>query len=63
MVIFLSRRQQVKPALFDLLSPERFPQVAAQTVLPGRPGKPLPVPSGLHLHLADALAAQGITRL
>jgi len=53
----------MRPELFDLLSPDRFPQVEAQTVLPGRPGKPAPLPSGLHLQLADALAAQGITRL
>lgn len=49
--------------LFDLLSPERFPQVEAQTVLPGRPGKSASLPVDLHLQLADTLAAQGITRL
>ncbi len=49
--------------LFDLLSPDRFAQVEAQTVLPGRPGKSAPLPADLHLQLADALAAQGITRL
>ena len=49
--------------LFDILSPERFAQVEAQTVLPGRPGKVAPLPSGLHLQLVDALGAQGITRL
>ena len=49
--------------LFELLSPERFPQVEAQTVLPGRPGKPAAMPEGLHLQLVDALAAQGIKRL
>jgi DEAD/DEAH box helicase domain-containing protein len=53
----------MRPELFELLSPDRFPQVEAQTVLPGRPGKPAPMPAGLHLQLADALAAQGITRL
>jgi DEAD/DEAH box helicase domain-containing protein len=37
--------------------------VEAQTVLPARPGRPAPVPTGLHLQLADALAAQGIKRL
>jgi DEAD/DEAH box helicase domain-containing protein len=49
--------------LFDLLSPDRFAQVEAQTVLPGRAGKSAPLPGDLHLQLADALAAQGITRL
>ena len=49
--------------LFDILSPDRFRQVEAQTVLPGRPGKPATLPNNLHLHLVDALAAQGITRL
>ena len=49
--------------LFELLSPDRFPQVEAQTVLPGRPGKSAPLPADLHLQLADALAAQGITRM
>jgi DEAD/DEAH box helicase domain-containing protein len=53
----------MKPGLFDLLSPERFPQVETHTVLPGRAGQAVPVPAGLHLQLADALAAQGITRL
>ena len=49
--------------LFDLLSSDRFPQVEAHTVLPGRPGRSAPLPADLHLQLADALAAQGITRL
>jgi len=49
--------------LFELLTPERFPQVEAQTVLPARPGRPVPLPPDLHLQLADALAAQGIKRL
>ncbi len=53
----------MKPALFELLSPERFPQVEAQTVLPGRAGKAVPLPADLHLQLVDALAAQGITQL
>lgn len=53
----------MRPGLFELLSPERFPQVDAQTVLPGRPGKAAPMPAGLHLQLADALAAQGIVKL
>jgi DEAD/DEAH box helicase domain-containing protein len=53
----------VKPSLFDLLTPERFPQVETQTVLPGRSGKSAPLPAELHLQLADALAAQGIPRL
>ncbi len=59
----LARRTHLKPALFDLLSPERFPQAETQTVLPGRAGRPTPMPEGLHLHLVDALAAQGITQL
>jgi DEAD/DEAH box helicase domain-containing protein len=50
-------------ALFDILSRERFPQVEAETVLPGRAGKPAPLPSELHLQLVDGLAAQGIKRL
>ena len=49
--------------IFDLLPPDRFPQVERETVLPGRPGKPTEVPEDLHLQLADALAAQGISRL
>lgn len=49
--------------MFDLLSPTRFSQVEAQTVLPARPGRPAPMPAGLHLQLADALAAQGIKQL
>ncbi len=53
----------MKPALFELLSPERFPQVETQTVLPGRPGKPTSMPTDLHLGVVDALAAQGITQL
>ena len=58
-----SRQARVRPELFDLLSADRFPQVEAQTVLPGRPGKPAALPAALHLQLVDALAAQGITRL
>ncbi|MFH0916844.1 MAG: DEAD/DEAH box helicase [bacterium] len=58
-----SRQVRMRPGLFELLSPERFPQVEAQTVLPGRPGKAAPIPADLHLQLADALAAQGIPRL
>jgi DEAD/DEAH box helicase domain-containing protein len=58
-----SRQARVKLGLFDLLSRDRFPQVETDTVLPSRPGKAVPVPSGLHLQLADALAAQGITQL
>jgi DEAD/DEAH box helicase domain-containing protein len=53
----------VKPALFELLSPDRFPQVETQTVLPSRAGKPAAMPADMHLHLVDALAAQGISRL
>lgn len=53
----------MRPELFDLLDPARFPQVAARTVLPARAGKAVALPSGLHLQLADALAAQGISRL
>jgi DEAD/DEAH box helicase domain-containing protein len=53
----------VKPALFDLLSTERFPQVETETVLPGRPGKPTAMPTDLHLRIVDALAAQGISQL
>ncbi|MCL5734660.1 MAG: DEAD/DEAH box helicase [Actinobacteria bacterium] len=53
----------MKPELFDLLTPERFPQVEAQTVLPGRPGKAVSIPEGLHLQIVDALAAQGIKQL
>lgn len=34
-----------------------------ETVLPGRSGKPTPMPTDLHLHIRDALAAQGITQL
>ncbi len=58
-----SRQARVRPELFDLLSADRFPQVEAETILPGRPGKPSPLPAALHLQLVDALAAQGITRL
>jgi DEAD/DEAH box helicase domain-containing protein len=57
------RQARLKPDLFDLLTPDRFPQVEAQTVLPGRPGKSAPLPDDLHLQLVDALAAQGIKRL
>ncbi|HLA81097.1 MAG TPA: DEAD/DEAH box helicase, partial [Thermoleophilia bacterium] len=53
----------MKPELFELLTPDRFAQVEAQTVLPGRPGKAVPIPEGLHLQVVDALAAQGIKRL
>lgn len=53
----------MKPELFDLLDPDRFTQVTARTVLPARPGKTTPMPTTLHLHLADALAAQQITTL
>ena len=49
--------------LFDILSPGRFPQVEAQTVLPGRAGKSAELPRDLYLQLVDALAAQGINRL
>src|SRR5512139_256916 len=49
--------------LFDLLSSDRFPQVEHDTVLPARPGRSAEMPKGLHLQLADALAAQGISRL
>ena len=63
MAAILSRRAPVTRELFELLSPDRFPQLEAQTVLPGRAGKPAPMPGGLHLQLADALAAQGIKRL
>ena len=45
--------------LFDILSPERFPQVEAQTVLPGRAGKVAALPNGLHLQLTDALGRPG----
>ncbi len=57
------RQSRMKPDLFELLSPERFPQVATRTVLPARPGKSASMPSDLHLQVVDALAAQGITRL
>jgi len=61
--VISSRRVRVKPELFELLTPDRFVQVEAETVLPGRPGKPASLPADLHLQLVDALAAQGITRL
>jgi DEAD/DEAH box helicase domain-containing protein len=57
------RRGRLKPDLFELLTRERFPQVQAQTVLPARAGKAVPIPSDLHLQLVDALAAQGIRTL
>jgi DEAD/DEAH box helicase domain-containing protein len=63
MAPLFSKKEHVRPGLFDLLSPERFPQVEGGTVLPSRDGSAVPVPSGLHLQLTDALAAQGITRL
>ena len=63
MVAIFSRRANVSRALFDILSRERFPQVEAETVLPGRAGKPADLPAELHLQLVDALAAQGINRL
>ena len=53
----------MKSELFDMLSPERYPQLAAETVLPGRAGKTAPLPKEMHLQLADALAAQGIRQL
>lgn len=63
MTAVFSRRAPVTRGLFELLSPDRFTQIEAQTVLPGRSGKPAPMPTGLHLQLVDALAAQGIKRL
>jgi DEAD/DEAH box helicase domain-containing protein len=62
-VAIFSRWVKVTRELFELLSPDRFSQVEAQTVLPGRPGKSVPLPNDLHLQLADALTAQGITRV
>ena len=62
-VAIFSRRAQVTRELFELLSPDRFSQVEAQMMLPARPGKSVPLPANLHLQLADALAAQGITRV
>lgn len=59
----LLKQVRVKRELFELLNPERFPQVAARTVLPARPGRSTPLPVELHVQLADALAAQGISRL
>ncbi len=56
-------KAQAQTPLFELLTPGRFPQVAAQTVLPARPGRAVPLPAGLHLRLVDALAAQGIRQL
>ena len=53
----------MRSELFDMLSPERYPQLAAETVLPGRAGKTAPLPKEMHLQLADALAAQGIRQL
>jgi len=58
-----SRRAPVTRELFELLSPEGFPQIEARTVLPGRPGRPAAMPVSLHLQIIDSLAAQGITRL
>ncbi len=49
--------------LFDLLSAENFPQIEHETVLPARDGKRAALPQGMHLQLADALAAQGIKSL
>jgi DEAD/DEAH box helicase domain-containing protein len=49
--------------LFDLLSAENFPQIEHETVLPARPGRRAELPPDMHLHLADALAAQGIKSL
>ncbi|MBC7294510.1 MAG: DEAD/DEAH box helicase, partial [Thermoleophilia bacterium] len=53
----------MKVELFALVSRERFPQVEAETILPERAGRTAPLPSDLHLQLADALAAQGIHQL
>ena len=63
MATIFSRQRRVTRELFELLSPERYPQVEAQTVLPGRPGKSASLPNDLDIRLADALAAQGIRRL
>jgi DEAD/DEAH box helicase domain-containing protein len=62
-VAIFSRQTKVSRALFDILTHERFPQVEAETVLPGRAGKAAELPPELHLQLVDALAAQGIRRL
>ncbi len=59
----LFKQARVRPDLFELLSPDRFGQVEARTVLPARPGRIAEMPKGLHLQLADALAAGGISRL
>jgi len=37
--------------------------VEAHTVLPGRPGRPVPLPRDLHLQLTEALAMQGIRQV
>lgn len=63
MVAIFSRQTRMSRELFDILSPNRFAQIEAQTVLPGRPGKQASLPAELHLQLVDALAAQGIKRL
>ncbi len=59
----LFKQARVRPDLFELLSPDRFIQVAARTVLPARPGRVAEMPRDLHLQLADALAAGGISTL
>ena len=61
--MMLFKQARVKQDLFELLDPERFPQVAHRTVLPSRAGKVASLPKGLHLQVVDALAAQGIRSL
>lgn len=58
-----NRRISLNPELFELLTPERFSQVEAQTVLPQRTGKTAPLPEALHPNLQQALASQGVNSL
>ncbi len=51
-------------ALFDMFPGEAYEQVSADLVLPSRPGRTAPVPTGeLHPHLEEALGAMGIREL
>jgi len=49
--------------LFEIFLPDRFPQVQAAIILPGREGKMAPLPAELHPLLVEGLISEGISCL
>lgn len=58
-----ARFLRMKRPLYEIFTPDRFPQVVIDLALPARPGRTAPMPSDLHPNLLARLTSSGISEL